>query len=69
MPLPKDHFSFLTSMRLMNIFPPGPGSRVKAILGGLVERLLLINRAALVPGDLDDHEIIAAVDAEIIRVE
>jgi hypothetical protein len=42
---------------------------VKAILGGLVERLLLINRAALVPGDLDDHEIIAAVDAEIIRVE
>jgi len=52
-----------------DVFPPEPDSRVKAIRDGFVERLFLIDRAALVPGDLDDHEILAAADAEIIGIE
>jgi hypothetical protein len=35
----------------------------------LVERLLLVDRPALVPRDLDDDQVIAAVDAEVARIE
>src|SRR5579863_5783211 len=33
------------------------------------KRLLLLERAPLVPGDLDHHEILAAADPEIVGVE
>src|SRR5580658_1012075 len=35
----------------------------------LEERLFLLDRPPLVPGDLDDHQILGAADAEIGRVE
>src|SRR5947209_825973 len=35
---------------------------------GLVERLLLLETAALVPGDLDHDEVVRALDAEIARI-
>jgi transposase len=52
-----------------DVLPPKPDSRVKAIRDGLVECLFLLRVPPLIPGDLDDHEIIAAVDAQIIGIE
>src|ERR1700740_1530496 len=35
----------------------------------LVELLLLLDHPALVPSDLDDHEVVGPMDAEIVRIE
>src|SRR6202020_1747008 len=35
----------------------------------LVKRLLLLDRPALVPGDLDNHQVLGAADVEIVRIE
>src|SRR3984885_13534920 len=35
----------------------------------LVKRLLLLDRPALVPGDLDNQQVLCAADVEIVRIE
>src|SRR5580658_6933995 len=35
----------------------------------LVKRLLLLDRPALVPGDLDNHQVLGAADVEIVQIE
>src|ERR1700722_12441300 len=35
----------------------------------LVKRLLLLDRPALVPGDLDNHQVLCTADVEIVRIE
>src|SRR5580698_5069489 len=52
-----------------NILAPETDRCLKAVGDGLVERLLLRDRAAFIPGDLDHHEIRGAVDSEVFGVE
>lgn len=52
-----------------DVLPPEPDSRVKAVGDGFVERLFLLRAPSLVPGDLYNDEVIAAVDANIIGIE
>src|SRR5258706_9867427 len=52
-----------------NVLAPEPDSCVKAIGNGLVERFLLRRRPAIIPGNLDHHEIRSAPDAEIFGIE
>jgi hypothetical protein len=52
-----------------NVLAPQPDCRMKAVGNGLVERLFLFNSPAFVPGNLDNYELLGAVDTEIVRVE
>src|SRR5258706_13807835 len=52
-----------------DVLAPESDSCVKAVGDGLVERLLLRRRPAFIPGNLDNHEICTALDAEIFRIE
>src|ERR1700745_3217214 len=52
-----------------DVLAPESDSCVKAVGDGLVERLLLRRRPAFIPGNLDNHEICPARDAEIFRIE
>src|SRR5262249_55392192 len=52
-----------------NVLAPQPDSRVKAVGNSLVERLFLFCAPSFVPGDLDNHELLGAVDTDIIGVE
>jgi hypothetical protein len=42
---------------------------VQAVGNGLVERLFLFRAPSVVPGDLYNNEVIAAVDTDIIGIE
>ena len=42
---------------------------MKAVGNGVVERLFLFNVAAFVPANLDNYELLGAVDTEIVSVE
>src|SRR6266404_6814009 len=52
-----------------DVLAPESNSCVKAVGDGLVERLLLRRRPAFIPGNLDNHEICTALDAEIFGIE
>src|SRR5258708_40040309 len=52
-----------------DVLAPESDSCVKAVGDGLVKRLLLRRRPAFIPGNLDNHEICTALDAEIFRIE
>src|SRR5258705_1050743 len=52
-----------------DVLAPESDSCVKAIGDGLVERLLLRRCPAFIPGDLNNHEICTALDAEIFGIE
>src|SRR5260370_24389074 len=52
-----------------DVLAPESDSCIKAVGDGLVERLLLRRRPAFIPGNLDNHEICTALDAEIFRIE
>src|SRR5258707_6102728 len=52
-----------------DVLAPESDSCVKAVGDGLVERLLLRRRPAFIPGNLDNHEICTALDAEIFGIE
>src|SRR5260370_23598377 len=52
-----------------DVLAPESDSCVKAVGYGLVERLLLRRRPAFIPGNLDNHEICTALDAEIFGIE
>ena len=52
-----------------DILAPEPDGRMKAVGDSLVERLLLRRGPTFVPGDLDKHEVFAALYTEIVRIE
>jgi hypothetical protein len=65
--LPKRPVLFLDLDKIdKNVLAPEPDSRVKAVGNGLVERLFLLRAPSLVPGDLYNDEVIAAVDTNIM---
>jgi hypothetical protein len=52
-----------------NVLAPEPDCRVKTVGNSLVERPFLFRAPPFVPGDLDNHKFLGAVDTDIIGVE
>ena len=49
-----------------DVFAPEPNGRVKTVDNRLVERFFLFRVPPFVPGDLDDHEVVGAMETDII---
>ena len=52
-----------------NVLAPEPDGRVQTVSNRFVERLFLFRAPPFVPGNLDNHEFLGAVDTDIIGVE
>src|ERR1700733_7071318 len=52
-----------------DVLPPQAERSREPVGDRLIKRLLLLDRPALVPGNLDDHQVVAAANVEIVRIE
>src|SRR5580700_8817131 len=52
-----------------DVFTPKPNRGVQAVGDRLVERLFLFRVPSFTPGDLDDHEVVGAIDIDVIGVK
>jgi hypothetical protein len=52
-----------------DVFAPEPNRRVKTVGNRFVERFFLFRIPPFVPGDLDDHEVVGAMDTDIIGIK
>ena len=66
MPFPNDQFSFKTSTRLIKTSSGRAGILLEVLDDLTIERLLLLDGAGVVGGDLDQDQIIGTRDAKIV---
>ncbi len=65
MPLPKDQSSFAHSTIDEHVFRADAGFLSEQLGDFRIERLLLIKRPSCIQGDLDEHNVVGAADAEV----